>query len=262
MDDLARVRTGALQTALLDNPDLALDLLTFALAVPVYAHALPLDIQTRDARNSPKDGAGMDLPKALQAETSHTAPKTAEDAAKAFAAFQRKTPETKVKQLTEHVARILSIGMADESANPFAEAIAAQAGIDVRRVWTPTEAFFKRLTKAQLLEVHQHVMGRTEPSVQLAKQSKASVAKWLHLMFNGGEHAPTLSEDQHARAEAWLPEAMTGLVKPKRAKAKASAKPKGPGKAKESGKAKSTEPRSPKAASRAKTAATTKGEAA
>ena len=139
-EDLAKARTGALQSALLDNPALALDLLTFALSVPVYSDALPLDIHTGDAVNQPKDGAGMDLPKALRDDTS-APPLTAEKAVRAFASFQRKKAETKARILTEHVARILSIGVADESANPFAEAIAAQAGLDMRRVWTPTDAF-------------------------------------------------------------------------------------------------------------------------
>lgn len=226
MDDLAHVRTGALQTALLDNPALALDLLIFALATPVCSSALPLDIQTGDAANAPKDGAGMDLPKALRSYATHNLPMQAGDAAEAFAAFRRRKPETKARMLTEHVARILSIGMAGEAANPLAESVAAQAALDVRRVWTPTEAFFKRLTKAQLLEIHQHVMDREAPSAQLAKQAKSSVAKWLHLMFNGGEHAPALTDEQRARAQAWLPEGM-GLAKPKESKAGTS-EPGGP----------------------------------
>lgn len=223
-EDLARVRTGAVQTALLDNPALALDLLTFALSVPVYSGALPLDIITGDAANMPKDGAGMDLPKALQADEDHQRPKNAEDALKAFTAFQRKKTETKAKLLAEHVARILSIGLSGETANPFAEAIAMKAGLDVRRVWTPTTEFLKRLTKSQLLEVHRHIMGRDAPSTQLAKQAKSSVANWLHLIFNGGTNAPTLTDEQRARADAWVPEGMACPAPKKTVKAKEAAK--------------------------------------
>ena len=34
-------------------------------------------------------------------------------------------------------------------------------------------------------------------------------------MFNGGEHAPALTEDQRTRANAWLPETMSPPDRPK-----------------------------------------------
>lgn len=206
--DLAEVRTGALQTALLDHPDLALDLITFALATPVYCDALPLGITTEDAPNAPKSDEGMRLPKALRALGERTMPLRADVAAEAFAAFRRKKPATKAKLLTEHVARLLRIGLAGDCVNPFAEMIADLAGLDVRRVWTPTESFLKRLTKDQLLAIHRHIMDRPGPSTSQAKQSKKDIAHWLHLIFNGGKYAPTLTDTQRARADCWLPEAM------------------------------------------------------
>ena len=205
--DLAQVRTGALQAALLDKPDLALDLITFALSHPVYTAGMPLGIVTTDAANAPKGDEGMKLPKDLAGDGMGL-PLSAGKAAEAFAAFQRKKPATKAKLLTAHVARILSIGLAGDAANPFAERIAEQAGLDVRAVWTPTESFLKRLTKDQLLAIHQHIMDRPEPSTSLAKQSKKDVVRWLHLIFNGGKHAPALNDAQRARADAWVPEGM------------------------------------------------------
>ncbi|MEL6542967.1 MAG: plasmid stabilization protein, partial [Pseudomonadota bacterium] len=48
-EDLRRIRTGAVQTALLDTPDLALELLTLALTSHVYGGALPLGLSTTEA---------------------------------------------------------------------------------------------------------------------------------------------------------------------------------------------------------------------
>lgn len=206
--DLSEVRTGSLQTAVLDNPYLALDLITFALATPVYCDALPLGITTEDAPNAPKSDEGMRLPKALRALGERTMPLRADAAAEAFAAFQCKKPATKTMLLTAHVARRLRIGLAGGCVNPFAEMIADQAGLDVRRVWTPTESFLKRLTKDQLLAIHRHIMDRPGPSTSQAKQSKKDIAHWLHLIFNGGKYAPTLTDTQRARADCWLPEGM------------------------------------------------------
>jgi len=207
MDDLAKLRTGALQAALLDDPDLALDLLTFALSTPVYSNSLPVDIKGKDAENAPEDDEGLTLPKAIRAER-YAAPLDGAEAAEAFTAFRRKKPATKSRMLTEAVAKTARIGLAGEGANPFAEMIARLAGAEARRVWTPTEGFFKRLSKDQLLEIHREVMGLQAPSATLAKQNKGSVANWLHAIFNGGNHAPTLNDDQKGRVAAWTPEGL------------------------------------------------------
>lgn len=209
--DLAEVRTGAVQTALLDCPALALDLITFALAVPVYTDAMPLGITTEDAPNAPKTDEGMKLPKALKDGDSTPVPLDGAAAADAFKAFQRKKPQTKARILTENVARILRIGLADETANPFAEMIAAQAGLNLRRVWTPTESFLKRLKGAQLDEIMAHISGEGVPQ-SFAKMKKGEKVARLDKIFAGEKGIPPLTAVQRARADAWVPEGMGGLT--------------------------------------------------
>ena len=149
----------------------------------------------------------MTLPKALQAETL-ARPMNGEEAAKAFAAFRRKKDSTKAKLRTEMVAKLLSVGLPGETANPLTEMIADLTRADVRRVWTPSEAFFKRLTKGQLLDLHAHIVGQGFRSKTLAKHPKAEVAKWVALIIKGGKGAPNLDADQRARADAWVPDGM------------------------------------------------------
>lgn len=204
VDDLRRVRTGAAQAALLEQPDLVLDLLTFALSAPVYSGALPLGLTTEDAQNAPAQDAGLSLPKQLQASQYDT-PMDGNDAAEAFTAFRRKKPATKARMLTENVARMFGIGLAGETANPFAELIVDLAGIDVRRVWTPTADFLGRLKASQLEEIMEHIAG--EPvSTAFAKMKKTEKVQRLHAIFKAETGIPPLSDAQRARADAWTPQ--------------------------------------------------------
>ena len=206
VDDLCRIRTGAAQTALLDHPDLALDLLTFALSVPVYSSTLPLGIRAEDAKNAPDKDEGLNLPKPLQPQE-YGSPIHGEDAVDAFTAFRRKKPATKARILTENIARILSVGPAGDPASKLTEMIAGLAGIDVRRVWTPTADFLGRLKASQLDEIMAHIAG--EPvSTAFAKMKKGEKVQRLHNIFKGETGIPPLTDAQRARADAWTPEGM------------------------------------------------------
>ena len=202
--DLAAIRTGALQTALLEKPELALDLLTFALSQPARAGALPLAITADPAQNLPETGAeALALPEAL----TDPAPARlfADEAAEAFAAFRARPKKERNRILAASIARALSAPLADK-APPLVEALIETAGAPPRAVWTPDAGFFKRLTKEQLLAIEAGIMGREAPAPDLAKQPKGKLVAHLTAIFSGGRVA--LSPEQQARAAAWLPEGM------------------------------------------------------
>tara|TARA_B100001971_G_scaffold204888_1_gene221625 strand:- start:179 stop:964 length:786 start_codon:yes stop_codon:yes gene_type:complete len=202
--DLAAIRTGALQAALLEKPELALDLLTFALSQPARAGALPLAIQAEVAQNQPETGAeALALPEAL----TDPAPErlSADDTATAFAAFRARPKKERNRILAASVARALSAPLADK-APPLVEALIETAGAAPRAVWTPDTAFFKRLTKDQLLAIEAGIMGRDAPAPDLAKQPKGKLVAHLAAIFSG--QGVTLSPEQQTRAAAWLPEGM------------------------------------------------------
>ena len=202
--DLAAIRTGALQAALLEKPELALDLLTFVLSQPARAGALPLAIAAEPAQNLPETGAeALALPAAL----THPAPErlSADDTAEAFAVFRAHPKKERNRILAASVARALSAPLADK-APPLIEALIETAGAAPRVVWTPDAAFFKRLTKEQLLAIEAGIMGRDAPAPDLAKQPKGKLVAHLSAIFSGESVA--LSPEQKARAAAWLPEGM------------------------------------------------------
>ena len=202
--DLAAIRTGALQAALLEKPELALDLLTFALSQPARAGALPLAIAAEAAQNLPETGAeALALPAAL----TDPAPErlSADETAEAFAAFRARPKKERNRVLAASIARALSAPLADK-APPLVEALIETAGAAPRAVWTPDAAFFKRLTKEQLLAIEAGIMGREAPAPDIAKQPKGKLVAHLSAIFSG--EGVTLSPEQQARAAAWLPEGM------------------------------------------------------
>lgn len=202
--DLAAIRTGALQAALLEKPELALDLLTFVLSQPARAGALPLAVTAEAAQNQPDTGAEtLTLPEAL----TDPAPErlSADETAKGFAAFRARPKKERNRILAASVARALSAPLADK-APPLVEALIEIAGMAPRAVWTPEAGFFKRLTKEQLLAIEAGIMGRDAPAPDLAKQPKGKLVVHLSAIFSG--EGVALSPEQKARAAAWLPEGM------------------------------------------------------
>lgn len=205
-DDLRKVRTAAAQTALLDHPDLALDLLIFALSTPLYSAALPLGIFTEDAQNAPKQDEGLVLPKPLKPKD-HDLPLSSAEAASAFTTFRRKKPATKQRILTETFARLLSVGLVDDTSCQFAELVANLAEIDVRRVWTPTADFLGRLKASQLDAIMAEIDGDSVPA-SFQKMKKADKVRRLHAIFASEPGIPPMTDEQRARAATWLPEGM------------------------------------------------------
>lgn len=204
--DLAIIRTGALQAALLEQPQLALDLLTFVLATPIFSASNPVGITTSAPLNVADEAAGQTLPKALLAD-GMAAPLTGAEAAEAFVAFRRKKPATKSRILTERVARLVSARLCDEGANPLIEQIAGMAGVDIRRTWQPSAWFLNRLTAAQLDAVMAHIRGDGVPGSFAGLKKREKVARLTAVLIDAPGAMP-LSEEAEARAAAWLPEGM------------------------------------------------------
>ncbi|MEM6677944.1 MAG: ParB N-terminal domain-containing protein [Pseudomonadota bacterium] len=209
--DLAVVRTAALQAALLAKPALALDLLTFVLTERLGVGTDPVGLSTDPPKNALEEDPGLVLPEALVGDEALHAPLRGVEAAAAFAACRERPKRQKNAMLTAAIARLVGTKLALGETNPMAEHLAAEAGLDVRAVWTPTEAFFSRLPKARLLEIYDAVMQKPSGRTQLEKQKKGDVARWLHLIFTEDAKGPTLTAEQRQRMRAWLPEGMAPM---------------------------------------------------
>ncbi|MEO0761193.1 MAG: ParB/RepB/Spo0J family partition protein [Pseudomonadota bacterium] len=152
--DLAVVRTAALQAALLAKPALALDLLTFVLTERLGVGTDPVGLSTDPPKNALQEDPGLDLPEALVGDEALHTPLRGVEAAAAFSAFRERPKRQKNAMLTAAIARLVGTKLALGETNPMAERLAAEAGLDVRAVWAPTEAFFSRLPKARLLKMN------------------------------------------------------------------------------------------------------------
>lgn len=205
--DLAAIRTGAIQTAILRKPELALELLTFALSHPTYGGVFPVSVRTDNAKNLPHVGAeAVNLPERLTPE--HRGYMGEAEAVEAFAAFREKSKKERNALLTEAVARAFGAGLALDNANPIVEVIAELADAKAREVWTPDSEFFARLSVPQLMEIEREVLGDEAVKDRPAKQPKRGLVDRLDAIFNSRDSAPDLTAEQKARVAAWTPEGM------------------------------------------------------
>ncbi|ABI93371.1 ParB/RepB/Spo0J family partition protein (plasmid) [Roseobacter denitrificans] len=213
--DLARVRTCAVQTALLDKPELALDLVTFALVQSMYDS--PIGISTTQPRNTPDDDAGLTVDARIAHE--YETPIRAKPAAEKFAAFRALPKKERNAALTGEVAKLMQATLADHAQNPLIEMVATLAGANVRAVWTPSEAFLNRLKADQLIEAMAFILGEA-PQKSFTSLKKGEKAARLAAIFAGKKGIPPLSAEQKRRAEAWVPDGMATApaVTPKTAK--------------------------------------------
>lgn len=203
-DDLARIRTGAIQTALLAKPELALDLVTFILSTSIYSN--PLGISKTAASNASDDTESMTLPDALQ-RGDFSMPLRTIEAVDAFAEFRAKPKKERNRILTENVAIAFSAGLADDRSNPFVEAVADQAATNIRGVWTPTSSFFSRLKPAQLDDIISEIEGAPVDG-DFSKLKKKAKVVLLDQLFNDDEVRDKKDGATKARIAAWVPVCM------------------------------------------------------
>ena len=216
--DLARVRTCAVQTALLDKPELALDLLTFTLVQNMYDS--PVGISTTPPSIAPEGDEDLKLDARI--EQQFEVPVQAKEAAEKFAAFRALSKKERNAALTREVAKLLQATLADHNQNPLIEMLATLAGANVRAVWTPTEGFLNRLKAVQLDEAMAFILGDA-PQKSFAGLKKGEKATRLAAIFVGKKGIPPLTANQKRRADAWLPEGMaTAPVEAPKAKKSAA----------------------------------------
>lgn len=218
--DLERVRTCAVQTALLDKPELALDILTFALVQNMYDS--PVGISTTQPANAPDEDEGLRVDARIAHEFDH--PVRSKEAAEKFTTFRALSKKERNAALTSEVAKLLQATLAGSTANPLVEMLATLTGANVRCVWTPTEGFLTRLKAAQLDAAMTFILGEDAPKSFTSIKKVEKVAR-LAAIFGGKKGIPPLNAEQKRRAEAWVPEGMETAPAdaPKAVKAKKAA---------------------------------------
>ncbi|WP_298494557.1 ParB/RepB/Spo0J family partition protein [uncultured Maritimibacter sp.] len=201
--DMHAIATRARQMALLAKPELARQLLAYQLSLATGWERI-FSLTPGHVRNLPDMTEGMEPGQRLDPPPhDHNAKISAEG----FAAFRAKGMKHTNEVLTQALARLL-----EGSTNDLAKVINAETGVDVRAIWHPTEAFFKRLPTAALDAVMQDLLHDADEEMlaKFALMKKSVKANELGRLFTNLDlrEAWGLSREQGARLDRWIPDEM------------------------------------------------------
>ncbi|WP_020592870.1 hypothetical protein, partial [Kiloniella laminariae] len=205
-DDLRRARLGSLQKALLEKPELVLDLLAFSLCEKSSGSGYsPLDIKIGRPENKPNTETGFEFDTRL----THPADPyswgngdfiTVEDKVSAFSEFQSKGQKHRDTVITEGLARTFW-----DYGKELTGKVECLSGANLRSVWTPTsENFFKRVSADDLDQIYRDVMGQGASKDFFSMKKKGKVEA-LDTLFNDPEVIQALSDDQREKIATWEP---------------------------------------------------------
>ncbi|MEO3416200.1 ParB/Srx family N-terminal domain-containing protein [Roseovarius sp. CAU 1744] len=205
-DDLDAIKLAALQNAMLDQPELLLDLLGFQLC-GMTGYEKVFDVSLGEPTNAPITETGFAVDKRLS-KPRH-APKDAwnVDLPKAFTAFRKKGRKFRDAEITRQLARVLT-GMGED----FSQLLAEKSASHIRQVWTPTaENFFKRISGPMLEDIYAElldVQSTDDRARRFAKLKKGEKAEVMEALFSdpARRKALGLTPEQDARLENWVPD--------------------------------------------------------
>ncbi|WP_371228082.1 ParB/RepB/Spo0J family partition protein [Roseovarius sp. 2305UL8-3] len=204
--DLDVIKLAALQNAMLDQPDMLLDLLTFQLSGRAGFRDV-LDITVGQPSNSPSCEDGFAVDKRLSKPTHEPVDRWDVDLKKAFATFKKKGKIFRNAELTRLLAKLLTGGDAD-----FSGFLEQKSGAAIRKVWTPTaDNFFKRVSGPMLESIYcelQDLAPTDERAKAFAKMKKGEKAETLEDLFSDPaiQKLHGVSASQKARIDAWVPD--------------------------------------------------------
>lgn len=201
-DDLRAIRLLSLQAALLDRPDLLLDLLAWQLPGDLPMWEAPLAIAAAKTPNTPSIIEGMTIPARLD----HPGPSPTRNKAdpQAFAAWREGTGRhgpmySALARAYAQPTGLLSVSLA-QTLRP-----------DARTLWTPTaQNFFNRCPVPYLNRLWAELVPADQEDAHFvfgAAQKKAK-AQLLHRLFNDTDYVEALglSRAQITAIDTWLPE--------------------------------------------------------
>ena len=217
IDDLAAIRTGIVRAALAKRFDVAFDLATYLLVMDTSTRGAerPADIRlvrtslrpmgrTSDSDfaaanpgerlDSPPDGAWMKL----------------DDDLKRFEAF-RTLPDAEKHDM---FARAVSAALFNQAANqhramPVGERVVELLDIDFAKAVRPTEKYFwKRLTRARMLEIAERVVGKEWAKARRNHKKGQLAADMAAVFGDDPQGRAALDAEARERVEQW---AMPGL---------------------------------------------------
>ena len=212
IDDLAAIRTGIVRAALAKRFDVAFDLAAYLLVMDTAMRGTerPADIRLGRTSLRPTDRNGdSDFADANPGEKLDNPPAgqwmKLNDDVKRFDAF-RALPDTEKQNL---LARAVSTALYNQAANqhrplPIGERVVELLDIDFAQAVRPTEKYFwKRLTRARMLEIAETVIG-TEWAKARRSHKKAQLAADMAAVFGDDPQGRVaLDAEARERVEEW-----------------------------------------------------------
>ncbi|MEY4953488.1 MAG: hypothetical protein RL299_1912 [Pseudomonadota bacterium] len=209
--DMKAIKLAAVQSALIDAPDLLIDLLAFFMSPTSGSYSQIFDIRAGRPSIAPSvpDGfnpdARLDQGSALKVDPSA-----------GFAKFRKLAKKARAAALHEAVARTLNYGCTNAfggKSEPLFDLLAVEAGASIRKIWTPTkDNFFGRVTSGYLDEIYNHLfdLSPTDPDAKsfagMKKIDKAVKLDWLFQGHVGAMGYKLMTNEAADRMAAWLPD--------------------------------------------------------
>jgi len=206
--DLQNTMLGAVQSALVGNEDLMIDVLSYAMTRGSYMLGLNVDEQK----------IGMECDESIEFDNRLISDREwdAKISRDDFLEYQSKDRSEKLGVILSALIRGLKynagpeMGQSNERQALFDE-IADQSGASIRRHWTLNSPnFFKRVKGAYLVDLFATVMGLAEDSDEVkgfAKNKSAEKVRLMDEVFTKGTFdGEPLSDDQLERVATWVPE--------------------------------------------------------
>ena len=206
LDDMRILRRLAIQTALLDQTELALDLLAISLTANVYPWHKPLAISPTAQSLDPSKTDGTTVSDRLRDAISdgRQVGDRRDLSAADLAEVQAMGKKARNAAITAAVAAIFC-----RHDGEFVDHLAARIGADVRKIWTPTaEGYFSRLPVSALDRIWAELVPDEAVSHEaFGRQKKAEKARDLDQLFNSADYREAVGLDRGTcqRIDQWLP---------------------------------------------------------
>ena len=205
-DDLDAIKLAAMQNAMLDQPELLLDLLAFQLSGMTGFRDV-LGITTGQPSNAPSCADGFTVDKRLSKPDAAPSDRWDVDLKKVFATFKKKGKKHRDAELTRLLAKLLTGGDAE-----FSGFLEQKSGAAIRKVWTPTaDNLFKRVSGPMMEGIYCALLDLSptdERAKAFAKMKKGEKAEALEDLFSDPtkQKLHGVTEAQKARIDAWVPD--------------------------------------------------------
>lgn len=206
VDDLRRIELLSLQTKLIKQPELALDLLAFQLWHEFPSWAGTFNIQASDQNSTPSDISSVTIDKRITGED-ETADATGDDLGAAFDAFLDLGKKHRNTVLTTLLTRTVNAPFGSK----INKTLMSRLEVNPRSVWTPTAAnFFKACRSDYLDSIWRKLVITEDTAEDMDRFAKLKVGEKrieLENLFGNAstQEALGLSRDQVAAIDAWLP---------------------------------------------------------